>query len=196
MNNLTVELNESKVIVGQHKDLNRLPKQPVKLEIDLSVVWSEDMPQYTFPIAGDSIICESIPPGDDLNFKFDDPNSAEFHPRAGHCYRNDQKFRQLIFNHSTALAGTKSVFKIGWGLKIDNIRPFNIFNQQAVPLPGGGVVLFTLPHDYEPGSTRIYLNSVRQQIGVQYFETLPNQITFAIAPLLGDVIIADYEILY
>lgn len=59
---------------------------------------------------------------------------------------------------------------------------------------GGGNVVFTLAHNYIAGSTKVYLNGLRQRPGVSndYIETGSNIITFNNAPIAGDEILCDY----
>lgn len=58
----------------------------------------------------------------------------------------------------------------------------------------GVVTLFTVINSYEPGTLKIYLNGLRQQSGIgnDYDEVLPNQFSTVIAPIVGDILIAEY----
>lgn len=53
---------------------------------------------------------------------------------------------------------------------------------------------FTLAYNYKNGTTKIFVNGVRQREGVgnDYFENGTNEIEFTVAPIVGDTLIADY----
>lgn len=56
----------------------------------------------------------------------------------------------------------------------------------------GVATIFTLSNAFEDGTTRIFLNGLRQIRGTDVVETGPNQITFSIAPESGDTLFIDY----
>lgn len=54
--------------------------------------------------------------------------------------------------------------------------------------------IFTLSDNFVSNSLRVYVNGIRYSPGAgnDYIETPPNQLTFNIAPDLGDLIVVDY----
>jgi len=57
----------------------------------------------------------------------------------------------------------------------------------------GENVLFVTAHPYWPGSTRVYLNGMKQWLGHDYYEVPGNTtIQMAAPPLGGDDLIIDY----
>jgi hypothetical protein len=64
--------------------------------------------------------------------------------------------------------------------------------------PAGSInginTVFTTANNFVANSTHVYLNGLRQRIGGgnDYTETAVNQITFAVAPSTGDIIVIDY----
>lgn len=54
---------------------------------------------------------------------------------------------------------------------------------------------FSTSFNYEPGTIRLYLNGLRQSVGLSndYNTTLPNFIVMNNPPLPGDILIADYQ---
>jgi hypothetical protein len=52
---------------------------------------------------------------------------------------------------------------------------------------------FSTSVPYEPLSIRVYLNGVRQFRDRDYQETLDGRIIFETPPIMGDLIIADYQ---
>ena len=58
---------------------------------------------------------------------------------------------------------------------------------------GGGNKVFTWPYNYVPGTVKMFLNSLRQEKGAgkDFQETLPNQVTFEVAPEISDSVIGD-----
>jgi len=59
---------------------------------------------------------------------------------------------------------------------------------------GAGNKVFTLPSNYLTGHVKLYLNSLKQEVGVgkDFEETGPAEVTFTVAPEAGDSLIADY----
>jgi hypothetical protein len=59
----------------------------------------------------------------------------------------------------------------------------------------GTATVFTLSNAYVANSTIITLNGIRQRVGAgkDYTETSSTQITFATAPLTGDIVLAAYQ---
>ena len=62
--------------------------------------------------------------------------------------------------------------------------------------PGGAVnginLVYTTLDSFTVSSTHLYLNGLRQQLNNDYTESGANQITFALAPLAGDMLVIDY----
>jgi len=65
--------------------------------------------------------------------------------------------------------------------------------------PGGPInginVAFTTFYVYKPGTTKLYVNGVRQRegLGYDYIEIVTHDgFTMAIPPLLGDILLVDY----
>lgn len=58
----------------------------------------------------------------------------------------------------------------------------------------GSNVDFTTFYSYKPGTVKLFLNGLRQRegLGFDYIENGTNQIKFALAPLTGDTLTADY----
>ena len=53
---------------------------------------------------------------------------------------------------------------------------------------------FVLNNDIYTGSSKVYLNGLRQQkgIGKDYIEVLPNKIEFSYVPEIDDILLIDY----
>jgi len=56
----------------------------------------------------------------------------------------------------------------------------------------GSNTVFTTANSFVTGSTRVYLNGIRQKKTDDYTETAGNQFSFVSAPLTGDNLIVDY----
>lgn len=58
----------------------------------------------------------------------------------------------------------------------------------------GANLAFTLASTFVTGTVKVYLNGLRQQKGAgkDYNETGSNEITFSIAPEIGDILLVDY----
>lgn len=56
----------------------------------------------------------------------------------------------------------------------------------------GSNTVYTTSVAYEATKIKVYLNGVRQKVGVDYTETNSTTITFTVAPLTNDVIIIDF----
>jgi hypothetical protein len=68
------------------------------------------------------------------------------------------------------------------------------YDYNITGLKNGINKVFTLSYNYVLQSTKVYLNGIRLTpgSGYDYTETNPNQITFAYAPVVDDLIIVDY----
>lgn len=68
-------------------------------------------------------------------------------------------------------------------------------NETPTGLVNGVNTVFTTAFSFSTGTTHLYRNGLRQQLGGgnDYTETAANQITFVSAPLLGDILIIDYQ---
>ena len=92
-------------------------------------------------------------------------------------------------------------------------QPFTVVTLEGPPgprgLPGNGVavlgetpagtknssnLVFTLANDFQAGTVCMYRNGIRGQLGYDFTETAPNQITFTTAPNADDAIVVDYYI--
>ncbi len=67
-----------------------------------------------------------------------------------------------------------------------------VSNQVPAGLVNGINTVFTTTDDFVTGSTHFYLNGLRQLLGTDYLESGSNQITLAVAPLMGFVLVIDY----
>jgi hypothetical protein len=69
-----------------------------------------------------------------------------------------------------------------------------IENETPSGLVNGVNAIFNSSNSFKPNSTKLYLNGVRQKLGISndYIEIAPNQIQFAAAPRTGDSLILDY----
>lgn len=79
--------------------------------------------------------------------------------------------------------------KLSAGTLVDIVTEEDLSSQAD-----NSTILFTISNNFITGSMKLYLNGLRIQKGAgkDYVETAPNQITFAIAPLVDDIILADY----
>lgn len=69
-----------------------------------------------------------------------------------------------------------------------------VFGQAPAGDENGTNTVFTTAQSFAPGSTRVYRNGLREQLGVGYTETPPSTITFSTAPLSSDTIEVDYAV--
>lgn len=71
-----------------------------------------------------------------------------------------------------------------------------IYNEVPVGAINGINTSFTTLSPFEPGSTCVYVQGDRQQLGIDYSEVAPNTLLFAVAPpddLWVDYLISDLE---
>lgn len=68
------------------------------------------------------------------------------------------------------------------------------FNEPLTGTIDGVNAVFTTADVFQPSSTRVYVNGLRESLGVAYTETGTNQITFADPPGVLDTITIDYLI--
>jgi len=73
-----------------------------------------------------------------------------------------------------------------------NHIPNLTFNDVPSGIIDGVNLEFTLSGNFISNTTQIYLNGLRQKIGLDYTEVQPNKISFLEAPLSGYTILADY----
>lgn len=76
------------------------------------------------------------------------------------------------------------------------VRPRVLESLSEVPsgfIDGTNRVFYTL-RSFVPGSTRLYLNGVRQSLGSSedYLESSSSSVTFAQAPRVNDKVLIDY----
>ena len=70
---------------------------------------------------------------------------------------------------------------------VDNETPGGVKN--------GSNVTFTTFYNYKPGTTKLFVNGVRQRegVGFDYLEAGTNQLTLSIAPIVSDILLIDYS---
>lgn len=66
-----------------------------------------------------------------------------------------------------------------------------ITNEQCIP--NGTATDFTLANNFYSGSTRVFLNGLRQSLNNDYHEISNTDIAFVSPPLSTDMIIVDYR---
>ena len=69
-----------------------------------------------------------------------------------------------------------------------------VFNEVPTGLINSSNTVYTTASNFSTGTTRVYLNKLRQVLGTDYTETAANQITFTTAPSTGDSLIIDYQL--
>lgn len=67
-----------------------------------------------------------------------------------------------------------------------------IFNEIPAGAVNGVNLTFTTTYHYGAGTTRVYINSLREVPGASYNESPPSTVVFITAPGLGDVVTIDY----
>lgn len=70
----------------------------------------------------------------------------------------------------------------------------SVFSETPTGLINSSNTIYTFSQDFISGTTRIYLNGLRQELGTDYTETGTDEITFTTAPTTGDVLFAEYNI--
>lgn len=68
----------------------------------------------------------------------------------------------------------------------------SIFGEIPTGTKNGTNLVFTLAHNFTPGSVAVYRNALRESNPANFTETTPNKITFVTAPLSSDDINVDY----
>jgi hypothetical protein len=68
-----------------------------------------------------------------------------------------------------------------------------VFNEVPTGSINSSNTVFTTAGDFETGTTRVYLNGIRQKLSTDYTETDTDEITFTVAPTTGDELIIDYQ---
>jgi hypothetical protein len=70
------------------------------------------------------------------------------------------------------------------------------FTQAPNEVPAGTLngsnTIFTTLHSYVSGSTRLFINGVRQELSINYTESSPATLTLGTAPQPGDELVVDY----
>lgn len=69
-----------------------------------------------------------------------------------------------------------------------------VFGESVTGVRDGVNLTFTTAHPYLPGSTALFLNGLREDVGDCYTESPPNTIVFDDAPVSLDSIRIDYII--
>lgn len=67
-----------------------------------------------------------------------------------------------------------------------------VFNETPTGLVNGVNTIYTTTNNYRSGSTRVYLNGLRQKPGTHYTESAVNQVTFVTPPPGAALILIDY----
>jgi len=67
-----------------------------------------------------------------------------------------------------------------------------VFNETPTGTVDGSNAVFTTAHAFQPGSTAVYINGLRERLGVGYTETTSTSLTFSQPPTSGDELIIDY----
>lgn len=67
-----------------------------------------------------------------------------------------------------------------------------IYNEVPSGTVNGVNQVFNTLFSYVSGTTRLYINGLRQKVAVSYNESGSSQITLSEAPLSGDILIIDY----
>lgn len=70
----------------------------------------------------------------------------------------------------------------------------NTYNETPTGLVNSSNTVYTAAANFNTGTTRVYLNGLRQALGVDYTETGADEITFTTAPTTGDNLFLDYEV--
>jgi hypothetical protein len=68
-----------------------------------------------------------------------------------------------------------------------------VFNEVPTGAINTSNTIYTTANNFSTGTTRVYLNGVRQILSVDYTETGADEITFTAAPFTGDSLIIDYQ---
>lgn len=75
---------------------------------------------------------------------------------------------------------------------IPGIVTLEVYNEFPTGVIDGINTVYTTVNDFEPDTTRLYLNGIRQRLGADYLETGLNEITFDEPPVVLDGLIIDY----
>ena len=88
---------------------------------------------------------------------------------------------------------TNSNFNTEW---VDNTwgGADQVFNEVPAGLINSSNTIYTTASNFTTGTTRIYLNGLRQTLTSDYTESALNEITFIVAPTTGDTLILDYQL--
>lgn len=68
-----------------------------------------------------------------------------------------------------------------------------VWNETPTGLVNSSNTIYTTASNFASGTTRVFLNGVRQVLGTDYTETDTDEITFATAPVTADSLIIDYQ---
>lgn len=68
-----------------------------------------------------------------------------------------------------------------------------VFNEVPTGSINSSNTVFTTASPFATGTTRVFLNGIRQILGTDYTETDTDEITFTSAPFTGDTLIIDYQ---
>ena len=95
--------------------------------------------------------------------------------------------------------GTNLLGRINGSTKqLDNVTT-TVINFADSETPSGAIdgvnTVFNLANTYTVGSTHVYLDGLRMRPGVtnDYVETIPQDITFNVAPIPGQILLVDYR---
>lgn len=70
----------------------------------------------------------------------------------------------------------------------------SVYGETPTGTVNGTNHVFTLSQAYFAGSTRVFANGIRKDLGVDYTESSSTQITFVTAPVTSTVLLVDYDI--
>lgn len=62
-----------------------------------------------------------------------------------------------------------------------------------VEIPDNSTDTFVLSTNFVAGTTKVYLNGLRQRIGTDYIEQGTNEIVFSVPPYVNDYVIVDFQ---
>ncbi|MFZ5988553.1 MAG: hypothetical protein ACOYWZ_15705 [Bacillota bacterium] len=80
-------------------------------------------------------------------------------------------------------------------LPVWDTLPIGVYNELPSGVINGTNKIFTTINNFITGTTRVFLNGLRQQKGdgKDYIESGVNEITFTDAPVTGDILVIDYN---
>lgn len=125
-----------------------------------------------------------------------------FHDNSNTVYVCDNTYAinatgNIIATSFITNGGSSSQFVKGDGTLDSNTYLTSVPAHTYNEVPSGAIdsanTIYTTAYNFTSNSTQVYLNKLRQELGVDYTETGANQITFTTAPDTGDSLIIDYQ---